>query len=119
VSLVQLRLARLTLVKMTPLFKYHKKTFILIGVLICQISCDTLIPLFVNATYIVLTENLSDERSAQTKCLFPLVSTHHVTTRQFYTNPLNSYQLDCGERKYLEVLMLVLLLSSLVFSSRC
>ena len=66
-SPVQLRLARLSLVRMTPLFKYHKKTFILVGILVCQISCDTLTPLFINAAYIDLTENLPDECIAQTK----------------------------------------------------
>ena len=66
-SPVQLRLARLSLVRMTPLFKYHKKTFILVGILVCQISCDTQTPLFINAAYIDLTENLPDECIAQTK----------------------------------------------------
>jgi hypothetical protein len=42
-------------VRSTPLFKYHMKTFIFIGSFVCQISCDTLTPLLINAAYIDLT----------------------------------------------------------------
>jgi len=52
------------------------------------------------------------------KCLFPLVGTHHVLMQQSYANPLNSYPLDYGERKYLGELMQVLLPPSLAFSSQ-
>jgi hypothetical protein len=63
----QLRLAKLSLVKITPLFKYHKNTFILEGTLICHKSCDTLTPLFINAAYIDLTEKVPNASNFQTK----------------------------------------------------
>ena len=63
----QLRRARLSLVRTTPLFRYHKNIFILVGILICHKSCDTLTPLLINAAYIDFIEYLSDECSPQTK----------------------------------------------------
>jgi len=51
----------LSLVKITPLFKYHKKIFILDGILICHKSWDNLTPLLINAAYIDFTEKMPDE----------------------------------------------------------
>jgi len=56
-----LRLAKLSLVKTTHLFKYHRKTLILAGSLDFQISCDTLTPLFTRKAYSDLTEYCPDE----------------------------------------------------------
>ena len=50
-----------------PLFKYHMKIFILIGNLICQISCDTRTPLLINAAYMDLTVNEPEACKPQTK----------------------------------------------------
>jgi hypothetical protein len=55
------------LVKITPFLRYHKKTLILVGILRCQISCETLTPLLINATYMDLIEKLSDECNDHTK----------------------------------------------------
>ena len=63
----QLRWARLSLVKMTPLFRYHKNILILVVILICHKSCDTLTPLLINAAYKDLTEKLPDECNVQIK----------------------------------------------------
>jgi hypothetical protein len=65
-SLFQLRLARLFLVKIIPFFRYHMKIFIFIETLICQISCDTLIPLLINTTYMDLTVKLPGAFRPQT-----------------------------------------------------
>jgi hypothetical protein len=68
VSPFQIRLTRLSLVKITPFFRYHKNIFIFVGTLICQISCDIITPLLINAAaYMDLTEKLPDECNAQTK----------------------------------------------------
>jgi hypothetical protein len=67
VSPFQLHRARLSFVKITPLFRYHKNIFILVGILICHISYDTLTPLLINAVYINLIEKLPDECKAQIK----------------------------------------------------
>ena len=66
-SLFQLRRARLSFVRITPLFKYHKNIFIFVGTLICHISCSTLTPFLINAAYIELTEKLPDKCKDQTK----------------------------------------------------
>ena len=52
----QMCLTKLSLVKTTPLFKYHRKTLILAGILDFQIFCVTWTPLFTRAAYNDLTE---------------------------------------------------------------
>jgi len=52
----QLRRAKLSLVRITPLFKYHMKILIFIGSFVCQTSSDTLTSLLIKAAYIDLTE---------------------------------------------------------------
>jgi len=42
-----------------------QKILIFDGILTCQISCDTLTPLLINAAYIDLTEKVPDELSVQ------------------------------------------------------
>jgi hypothetical protein len=58
------------LVKITPLFKYHKNIFILEGILICHKSCDTLTPFLISAAYMDLTEKVPDECNPQTNTSF-------------------------------------------------
>jgi hypothetical protein len=57
----------LSLVKMTPHFRYHKNILIFIGVLIGHKSCDTLTQLLTNAAYKDLIEKLPDECNVQIK----------------------------------------------------
>jgi hypothetical protein len=79
----QFRLARLSLVKITPFFRYHKKTLIFIGILICHISCDTLTPLLINAAYMDLTVKLPNVFRPQTKTSLSfskLISCKEATT---------------------------------------
>jgi hypothetical protein len=67
VSPFQCRLTRLSLVKITPFFRYPKNIFIFEGTLICHISCDTLTPLLINVAYMELTEKFPDECNAHRK----------------------------------------------------
>lgn len=65
-SPVQFLLAKLSLVRITSLFKYHIKILIFIGNFVCQTSCDTLTPLLINASYIDLTVKVPDALKPQT-----------------------------------------------------
>jgi hypothetical protein len=53
----QFLLAKLSFVRMTPLFRYHINIFILRGIFICQISCVAFKPLMTRCLYIKLTVN--------------------------------------------------------------
>jgi len=48
-----------------------------------------------------LIEKLPDECSAQTKAFISSVSLHRVKKQQFCANPLGSYPLNFGKKKYL------------------
>ena len=78
----QLRLTKLSLVKITPFFRYHKNIFIFVGTLICHKSCDTLTPLLINAAYMDLTVKFPDAFRLQTKtslCSSRLISCKEAT----------------------------------------
>jgi len=67
---------------MTPLFKYHIKTFIFIGNFACQISCETRIPLWIRKAYIDLTVNTPFESKDQINlsgCSPKFISTTEAT----------------------------------------
>ena len=52
----QFLLARLSFVKITPLFRNHTKILFFRGIFICHISCVTFKPLLTRNLYIKLTE---------------------------------------------------------------
>ena len=75
VSPSQCRLTRLSLVKIIPFFQT------LYRILICQISCEILIPLLIKAAYMDFNEKLPDEYNAQTK--MSLSSCKFTSCREF------------------------------------
>jgi hypothetical protein len=91
---------KFVLVKITPLFKYHKNIFILDGILICHKSYDTLTPLLISVTYIDLTENVPDECNAQTNTSLSPYKFTSCKDAIILCQSLRFLPLNSGERKY-------------------
>jgi hypothetical protein len=87
----QFRFARLSLVRVTPFFIYHKKILILNGTLIFQMGhLRGITPLLISAIYIDLVEKIPLLCKFQMKTSFASVS---LVARTFSTNPYHDCRL--------------------------